>query len=391
MNYAATITANLNDWLSNLVVGRKVALERSAARFASLVSPVSELEIARPANDEAPTVMLVITTGLHRDASMELTAHDYLIGSGDDCDIILRDGGIAPHHCRLARQWYGFALHDLRGEKPLPITPQSVNYHAGEIEAVYAIGGILLALRQAPPLRQETMAATDGHARVPWAVPAAVAAGLVLTIVAFAAANRVVKQAQPPMAERMIAGNKSLTEQGFGSTHFGLGAHGELEISGLVTDIGERERLRNWLRSAHYGDAQVAVQSASDIVDQVQHALAPDNLQIGLRDGQLRIEGTTPRLAVKDRIRALTEDLKGTVAVEDRVAYVDPRDRAAAVPPLPIKLRGVKVGNPSYFLTDRGARYFVGGVLPDGAEVLAIEAKQIRFRVADRVIVYNLE
>ncbi len=387
MTYGATIAANLNDWLSGLAAGRAAAVKRGAERFASLVSPVSEGETACPVTVEAPMVRLSITSGLHRGASMELTAQEYLIGSGEDCDIVLRDREMAPHHCQLAREWFGFAMRDLRGEKPRPIAPQTVNYQAGEIEAVYDIGGVLLTLRQ-PPARRETIAEAGARGRSPsWALPAIAVVALVLTAVALA--NRDVKQRQLPVAARIVAGNQALTAQGFGSTRFRQDVRGEIEIAGLVGDIAERQRLREWLGRANYGDAHVTVQVVSELVEQIQHTLAPEKLQIGLHDGRLRIEGTTPQPAVKDRIHALAEDLKGTIGVDDRVTYVDAH--AAAVLPLPVRLRGVKVGNPSYFSTDRGARYFVGGVLPDGSEVLAIDAKQIQFQIAGRIIVYKLE
>jgi hypothetical protein len=93
---------------------------------------------------------------------------------------------------------------------------------------------------------------------------------------------------------------------------------------------------------------------------------------------------------VKSRLRALSTELANIIPIEDHVAYVDNREPASPGA-LPVKLRGVMIGNPSYFLTDTGARYFVGGVLPDGAEVMAIEPTQIRFRAGDRQYVYNLD
>jgi type III secretion protein D len=281
-------------------------------------------------------------------------------------------------------------MRDLRGEKPRPIAPRSVDYQGGEIQAVYDIGGVLLTLKQEPPPQRAEL---DAKAPAPatWALPAAVAAGLVLTIVIVAAFNRVVKETPLSIPKRIVAGNQALAAQGFGSIHFRLGRRGDLEIAGLVTDSAERQRLGAWLKSAHYDDAHLAVQPVNELVEQAQRALGTEGLQVGLHDGRLRIAGATPLMAVKDRVHALAEDLQGTVAVEDTVTYVEAGDRAASPGPLPIRLRGVMIGEPSYFLTDQGARYFVGGVLPDGAEVLAIEAKQIRFRVAGRVVVYNLE
>ncbi len=63
-----------------------------STRCAALLSSVSELE-AHPAPQTAVTATLRITSGLHRGASMHLTADEYVLGCADDCDIVLRDTG----------------------------------------------------------------------------------------------------------------------------------------------------------------------------------------------------------------------------------------------------------------------------------------------------------
>jgi hypothetical protein len=206
-----------------------------------------------------------------------------------------------------------------------------------------------------------------------------------------ATTTRGVAHARASLAERIVAGNQALAGQKFDSIHFRQGAHGELEIAGLVSDRAEDRRLHQWLALGKYGDANIAVQPVSELLDQVQHTFAGENLQVGLHDGRLRITGTTQQVTVKDRVRSLADDLHSIITVEDGVAYMDARQRPVDAGPFPVKLRGVMVGHPSYFLTDTGARYFVGGVLPDGAEVLSIEATRIRFLVGGVPVVYNLE
>src|SRR6185312_2679852 len=152
----------------------------------------------------------------------------------------------------------------------------------------------------------------------------------------------------------------------------------------------EKRRLQTWLRGSSYGNAHLNVQLASDLIEQVQRALADETLKVGLRDARLDIAGKTSRLELKQRIRALTEDLRDTVPVEDRVQYMDARDDTGPGP-LPVIVSSVMVGNPSYFLTDDGTRYFLGGQLPDGAEVLAIDAAQIQFWRQGKVITYKLK
>lgn len=387
-----TYTTTINDWLSNWGSGRKAALRRGAKHFATLVSPVSAMENSESVEVTAqPVVKLLITSGLHNGASMNLTADEYRIGSSSDCDIVLRDAGVAASHCLLARKWYGFAMQDLRTGKPRPVAPQSVGYDNGEIDATFDIGGLLLTLRQAPPAPQRPVSAAQGLQRSPsWMVTAVIVVGLVVVAVGFAVANRAAKQARLPNPAQIVAGNRALAAQGFGAVHLRRGARGELQIIGLVADSEDRHKLAEWLKHSNVGDARVTVQLASELIEQVQRALGTGNLQVSLHDGRLQIEGTTPQLAVKGRIRALAEDLRDTVTVEDRVTYVDSREHAP-MGPLPIRVRGVMIGEASYFLTDQGARYFVGGVLPDGAEVLSIDAAKIQFRIAGKIVAYNLE
>jgi len=189
--------------------------------------------------------------------------------------------------------------------------------------------------------------------------------------------------------ERIVAGNRALVAHGFSSARFGRDAQGGLEVTGLVADLAQKLSLTKFLGDANFGEPKVHVQVGSEILEQARRAISDGRLQVDLREGRLQITGTTAALAVKERIRALTADLRGAVPVEDHTQYVD-RD-VDSPGPLPVRLSGVKLGNPSYFLTDNGDRYFVGGVLPDGAEVMAIDASQIRFRRGASVIVYSLQ
>ena len=388
-----TISTALTNLLARLAARRKSIDHRSALRFASL-STDCELEnpmaTEGPSTAELPRATLSITSGLHRGAAIVLTNREYVIGSGDDCDIVLRDGTLARRHCRLIRAWSGFSLQDLRTENPQPIVPQSVNYPGAEIEAVYDIGGVSVTL-----LHTDAADSAEPGTQVKryssWVLCTALSAGLLLSIIVFAATNRGVAHATPSLAERIVAGNQALAGQRFDSVHFHQGSHDALEITGLVRDRRDDARLREWLAHGQYNDAHIAVQPVSELIDQVQHTFAGENLQVGLHDGRLRIAGTTQQMSVKERIRSLGDDLHSVITVEDGVAYVDARQRSLNPGPLPVKLRGVMVGDPSYFLTDSGARYFVGGVLPDGAEVLSIEATRIRFRLGGAIVVYNLE
>jgi hypothetical protein len=333
----ATLTVTLTDLLSRFATRGSARLRQGAARFATLVGAPCELENAQPVGSALTAATLRITSGLHRGATLELTALEYTIGSSDECDIVLRDPSLAPRHCRLKREWRGFTLHDLRNEESRPIVPQQIDHQSDAIEIAYDIGGVVIALvqRTAPHVSDQEQTSRRHPRLAVWGV---LSAGLVLTIVALAATRGATQPRQ--VAAGPIAPSAAIDPQ---------------------------------------------------LLEQVRHTFASDNLNVALHDGRLRIAGNTERLDVKSRIRSLAEDLRGVIAVEDGVTYTDAHEHPAAPGPFPLKLRGVMIGNPSYFVTDRGARYFVGGVLPDGAEVLAIESTQIRLQIGGRTVVYSLD
>ena len=65
---------------------------------------------------EADVLALRITVGLHQGALIRLDTADLLvIGSSDDCDVILADAGVASHHCVLQKQGDRFFLRVIEG------------------------------------------------------------------------------------------------------------------------------------------------------------------------------------------------------------------------------------------------------------------------------------
>ena len=338
-----------------------------------------------------PRAILTVDSGLHRGATLELTSEQYLVGSADDCDIVLHDAPVAAHHCRIVRGWSGLSVRDVRTEPPGTVAPKEVSYHEGAIGAEYDVEGVRFTLRQMPPGRSPGDPGSGPTRQASLVLLSAVIVAIVLSVLTLTLTRvgRADEHSPVAMDARIVAGNRALATNGFTTARFRRGAQGGLEVTGLVADLAQKQSLTQLLGHANFGDPRVSVQVASEILEQARRALADERLQVDLREGRLSIAGSTPVLAVKERIRALTADLQGTVPVEDHTQYVD-RDRDSPGP-LPVRLSGVKLGNPSYFLTDSGDRYFVGGVLPDGAEVVAIDASQIRFRRGANVIVYSLQ
>jgi hypothetical protein len=383
----ASFNSIVTDWLSRIATRQPGALVQRARRFASLVSPASDLEVAREAALGHLTTTLRITSGLHQGASMELTAAEYVIGCGDDCDIVLRGAEVAARHCSLTRDWSGMVVCDLRTAVAQSVTARRVSYDGGAIEVEYDVGGVQFTLRHPPPARAEPHSYKH-PASSPFLL---IGIGGVVVALTLTAISGTVRQTPGAAAQRIEALDRALAGQGLGSIHLGRGAHGELEVHGSVADAAHRRRLDEWLAANHLDNAHVSVVAIADLVEEARRALADDAVRVELRDGRLLVEGRTSRTVLKNRIHALAEDLHGTVLVEDHITYVTEADSGNAPGPLPVRVQSVMVGDPSYFLTDSGARYFIGGVLPDGAEVLAIDTDQIQFSRGGHTVAYKLQ
>jgi hypothetical protein len=340
MSDTASLSAILNDWLSSWAAAREGALRQAAKRFATLVSPTAELETTPAAPESgAPVAILSVSFGLHRGASMELTGQEYLVGSGDDCDIVLRDKQVAAHHCRITREWPGFTVRNEQGGKRQIVTPSKVTYENGATAAEYDIDSVLFTLKH-PSAARDSEAPRDGRSgRHSVAVLFIVIASGALAAATLGAAGHTVGAAATGSSKKGATAKPALAPQ--------------------------------------------------ELLERARRALANESLRVDLRDGGLVIEGRTAQQAIKGRIQALTQDLRGTVTVQDHVDYVDAESASAGA--LPVTVTSVLVGNPSYFLTDTGARYFVGATLPDGTEVVSVDQDEIRFRRGGRILAYKLQ
>ena len=208
------------------------------------------------------------------------------------------------------------------------------------------------------------------------------------TTLALAATLWTAADARPDVARRAVAGGQALSKAGFQHVRFRPDENGNLQLSGMVGSADEHRRLREWLARSPYADARASVQQSDRLIEQLGQVLAGESLQVTSEGARVRIEGEASRVAVKNQIRALKDELAGIVEIDDRVTVAAKADPGPG--PLRVRVRNVMVGPPSYFRTDTGALYFEGAVMPDGAEVIGIEEKQIRFRLADKIIVYPL-
>jgi type III secretion protein D len=115
-----------------------------------------------------PGTLFRLLSGLNADAGMELAPGDWILGSGDDSDLILSDAGIEPRHALLrVDAGGGLTLVPLDGPVTLDGRPLSDAGAAVPPLTVFSLGGVLAAhgpcdspwpeleTSFSPPLREE--------------------------------------------------------------------------------------------------------------------------------------------------------------------------------------------------------------------------------------------
>jgi type III secretion protein D len=69
------------------------------------------------AGEGAPSWQVIVLGGLHAGAQVDLARHDVtLIGSAQDCDIVLRDPGVRAHHFMVFPQGHHLQLRAIEGD-----------------------------------------------------------------------------------------------------------------------------------------------------------------------------------------------------------------------------------------------------------------------------------
>ena len=303
------------------------------AKLLQVIAQFSTPARALVAQEPVPTTFIV-RAGVHRGASLELSAAEYRVGADSDCDIVLSDAGAGTHVIRwddAVSDYLVFASAD----HDESVEPQDVVQEGANVERRYLFGSVEVALAQPGELSEPLPPATVWRASTTQWIGGALLAGALFVVSMIPAENSEPAAIEPSEHSEKI-------------TH----------------------------------------QQAADVLQQVRDALGSDEVQVRLDHGRVRVEGTTSKTALRKRLQLLSEELHGVVEIEDRVSYVESAD---VQPPMPISVRDVMVGNPGYFQTREGDRYYEGARLPDGAEVVAIEPDRIRFRLAGRDVVYGLD
>ena len=314
------------------------------------------------------TLALKVLTGKHAGAEHPLGNQEFLlVGSGDDCEIILTDDGIAPHHCLITRQGPDLWLRPLDA----PVRGDEVTWAPGETQSLHVgqslrLGQSSIAIQSALPAISVRPPEAAKPKRLGWRVLGTVVSTLCLAAVTGAYFQEEVQAYWPGDAAHPIA----------------------TEVPDTLADVDTPADLP-WIQSA-IGDfhALETRLSSVDVRPAGHDTLARDVREIlrlsgiaaaarTLGAGEVEITGhfgDGERIAAIVQSRAMRdiEGLERVVAVNlDQAAPAPDSEPAQPAPPRVTQL----VTDPDpYLVTDDGSRYYPGATLPDGSVLIDVEA-----------------
>jgi type III secretion protein D len=367
-----------------------------------------------------PHPEFVVLTGLHEGAVAPLRSQASVVGSAADADIVLADPGVEPMHLLVS---LGAGLPRVRRRGAAPADDR-----AGEEEREWpwyeplAVGAAWVAIVPAgfawgANLRWPVDGGRDATAaqaevdppapmpprdRPAWLRRAAVAAALLalaatgLGVVVASTRDQALQSASrgPVVTPHAAAELRRLLAQpGLSQVRLDESVHPPV-LKGFVPTRAELGQLAATLAALPGDKPTLQVQAGHELAQRVREFMADPGLQVSYAGaGTVRIAGRaaepTSRSALAGRVASLRADLGPAVTLDDRIDYpAMPADPVQH--PMPLRIVEVQADEPAHFRTADGARWFVGARLPDGAEVLRIEAAQVLFRRGDRTIAFKV-
>ncbi|HST45055.1 MAG TPA: FHA domain-containing protein [Luteimonas sp.] len=343
-----------------------------------------------PAADAQPGHVLRIISGLHSGASRSLAGQEMiLVGSGDDCDIVLADAGVASHHALISRIGGRFSLRAL--DAPLHVGTSLV--HPGDpvelanVQRV-GLGDAALAFGAEDDAAWDTLApgiaavrTAPARASVPYLrrLPAVAAvAALSLASLAIFAAVMPAQDAKVDPRERLEV---LIPEYGIDDGRATRDLQDNLVLTGTVKDAGARERIARMLQAEGI-EARVDLRTGDDIARDVQEVLRSQGLSAKTRylgDGNVEVSGRfedVEALRTAALSRAM-QDVKGinrvvpvnSIAVASETPAINgmPAPKAAAV-----RVVAIVRGKDPHVVGADGRKFAVGSEIPGKGRLISI-------------------
>ena len=335
--------------------------------------------------------VLRIIAGLHSGASRSLADQEMiLVGSGDDCDIVLADAGVASHHALISRVGGRFSLRAL--DAPLHVGTSLV--HPGDpvelanVQRV-GLGDAALAFGAEDDPAWDTLApgiaavrTAPARAAVPYLrrLPAVAAvAALSLASLAIFAAVMPARDAKVDPRERLEV---LIPEYGIDDGRATRDLHDNLVLTGTVKDAGARERIVRMLEAEGIG-ARVDLRTGDDIARDVQEVLRSQGLSAKTRylgNGDVEVSGRfEDEVALREAsLSRAMRDVKGinrvvplnSVAVAGDPAV--PGAAPAAAKPVTERVVAIVRGKDPHVVGAEGRKYAVGSEIPGRGRLISI-------------------
>jgi type III secretion system YscD/HrpQ family protein len=401
-------------------------------------APVHEVSAA------ATTWQVAVLGGLHAGALVDVATDDWtLVGSAEDCDIVLRDARVLPHHAALFVRGGQLQLRAIDGEllaQGQTCAP-GVSVALGDAQT-WQMAGVTLgvgcrdsaaweALRASPAFEaiatdieataseeggdagldptssadadfSDTPAPTVGPtARLPRrltrkAQRVMTTAAACAVIVATGAVAWAVVWPKVQAHENSSAVAGVLSNLGMPELRVVDASNGHLRIEGAVRSESDRTRLMQALRQRGIYPA-VDVVSGEQLAGTVQNSFRQRGLLVKAQyvgGGRVEVQGASPSPVTEQ----VVQDVLAATNAVTQVALLDAASSAAAEPqetvlapaaPTPVanskgdrdpqRIVGVVGGDSPFVLTQDRKRYLVGSMLPDGTQIDQIEGNTVIF------------
>lgn len=337
----------------------------------------------------APINVLRILSGLHAGASRDLAEQEMiLVGSGDDCDIVLADQGVARHHALINMTGDMSSLRAL--DAPLRVDGQML--HPGdpvELRGLQRIqiGGAAIAFGEehdpewaslAPDLDLDDIRTpATGMRKLPL-----VAALAVLSLASLAIFAAVMPRHEEPADPRSQL-NALITEFQMRDGKVLQDAQGRPVLRGTVKNDKERESIEGRVAQAGF-EAALDLRSAEKIAADVSEVLRSQNINARTRyvgDGVVEASG---RFEDMEAMRAAAssramDDVPGVTQVLVK-NHIDPArlkrtangPTEAAAKPGPTRIVSVVRGKTPHLVAVDGTEYPVGAQVPGRGQLVSI-------------------
>lgn len=343
----------------------------------------------------AATLVLRFVRGLHAGAERRCAEHEViLIGSGSDCDLILSDADVAPHHCLVSVIGRNFSIRPL--DARVEIRSRAIEQGDAVVFDAFTpirIGDAAFAIGEANSERWPRSAAAGGGANAAgteaelakqrrprrYALVGAIA-GLA-GAVALALASTSLRAPPPPDATAQLASvEQVLHDLDLGQIKVNADARGGFFLRGQAPDASRVDFLKRMLASRGIA-AEFDVRSGADIAQDVHEVLRLSEIDAASTyrgPGEVEIKGHFGDGKALEAVLAsrAIKDIDGLGKVS--MLNLDrPREEPRKKPGNEKQIVSAVGGKDPYVITADGSRYFAGAELPCGGKLVSVDDGQL--------------